>query len=1122
MNSAIERFSSAGGDVFLNVSSNHQILREPSREEMGTLLREFRSRQLSWIKKHLLADNSDGDGLVGLGYSLLKASKNSRVKNADWRSINTHSIVLGNIPESAWEMLDNIDPLPGSAPATRIHNAPLDLKRRFFAEALGEDFPSIQNLLRPELRDVYIYPGLDEAYSIAASSAEFIQMVSELSNHERREMQKDRPSNFLRKALPDLFLLWLAANDILLFPISANPIIGDPRGFDLLLENPKTASLWADIEKAHEDRPQWAKGLRASFIRTTLASTIRSSSDLSLDMFERLFALTDEKLGESGSAKLQQIYRAIRDLSGNPSLAPFHPRRSFSAKSDDSLGWVFLSTKTAPRSAFPRLLPGDYDPKDNIIAWGERLSGILSRLQLKNAGNALQAFQHFLLWLLETGSDASHLDGISREDINDGMPLASSRCFRAFLHRRGLAPETSNAVISRLASAFDAIIEEENLRIPNPIMPRFDLFKLSAVRGKTARRALGRDLLSLIKEVNRRDSFALSKSISSHYRRMLGSDGRYEDIWFPAFAILADLLLTLPLRSIQARFLDSGEGDELEPFISPDGAQTRRNTLSTATKGRREGALYAFEGKGGSGIGIYVNTNKTAVDRVSGYEIPWCSDELRESILLMREWQIERNPIGAPIPCIERHDFSQLRNPDIEISLKTTYPLFRDPVEPGNWPITRDKFADYWNQLVAAAEDELIAAGRKVSLTIEKEVSKGPKKARVMKRMAAYDIHSLRVSGITALIEAGMPPDMVRQVAGHSTLVMTLYYNKINASSLNEKLSSALDSLHFNLESVGALEEADFARLSEFLINTRSPEDASGKAMLSERIGHGDGSVEVMLHGICPGGECSTGGEFTNQAVGYMPVPRPMACSLCRYRLTGPMFLPGLVLNANRLMHEMRRKGKEIADLNDKKALIEEQGKSPHLVKAQIEALYRETDTIGAEWAAETQYIQIAETMFRKYAEAGSGEGTPGVPTLITGLETAEIEARIDKRSEFSLLQSIAEGASVWKGFRPSVALEDHREFLNEILAANDAEPFLLRLRGDIRDQAAAMLGRAISALVPDEKIEDLRNGSLRLEEFPSVSGFLEAMRKAVASASIDEKAFAALAAPNAFPGDDQ
>jgi hypothetical protein len=196
-------------------------------------------------------------------------------------------------------------------------------------------------------------------------------------------------------------------------------------------------------------------------------------------------------------------------------------------------------------------------------------------------------------------------------------------------------------------------------------------------------------------------------------------------------------------------------------------------------------------------------------------------------------------------------------------------------------------------------------------------------------------------------------------------------------------------------------------------------------------------------------------------------------------------------------MHELRRKGQEIADLNDQLQAQNRQSKTAHVLRGQIEALYRETAIISEEWAAEVQYVHVAKDLLAEFVRRESETETlpedgAQLPALITGLEALEVAAKLEARCDFALLQTLSEGAQAWFGFKPKAALADHREFLNEILSANNLDPFLLRLTGNERDLAANLLGRAIVAVVPDERIADLRSGEARLSEFP---GFDEAVR---------------------------
>lgn len=1098
------------GQVWLNMTDCHQVLRLPSKDELSDLLDEFRRRQWAWLLDTLLEVSENQQQIFGLGASRVKLSRLSPDGHTMWAAA-THRISLDAVSEEAWSLLAHVAPLPHSAASTKLFNTTIEEQRAFLRSAIGDCLESAEKLLRGEYKECLVYPWLATALGDQTTPAEFIDAVIQRASFERTT-PRDNRRNFVRKPIPDLFLLWLAQHGIVLFPVTGQIIVGESRGFEEKLIAPERLATWKIIKSAYENSAKkhhrrWIPRIESTFRILTTASTFSNAMDLSIGLFEALYAHMQSRVDSTLSDRLHMIYRPLRDSLGQRELPTFKPIRQSLSFRDTPFHWTHLSTKDNHVRVFPRLLSVTYNPLPNVCAWGDRFAHYMSKLPIKSIGNSISTCQRFLVWLVESGTQVSNLKELKREHINDGKPLASSKSFRSYLSRSGMKPETANGHIMRLASTFEAIIEEDRLGVANPIAIRFDSFKVTAPRGKTPRRPMARELLVYLQQLNREENYALSRTYKPHLRQAHTLNKQYEPSWFPGFAVIVDLLLQLPLRGFQARYLDSGEGDERIVVFNGGTPELVTNSLTTATIGRRESLFYTFEAHDGSAtLGIHVNTNKTSLDRVSGYEIPWCSPKLAESLSLLRDWQIQNNPVARPICCMEKHEFEQTQNQDVIAQLTTTYALFRDPSDARGWPISRDKLFDYWSYLLATAEDRLASEGTSIKLTEQKQESKGPNKKPVIKRIAAYDIHTLRVSGISALLEAGMPPDLVQDIAGHATIVMTLYYNKIKASRLNASLAQAMDKLTRNLDSIDGVTESEFELLSEFLLNTRASEDAAGHSLLGQRKGHGDGAIDVSVHGICPGGECSTGGEFQNQAVGYSSVPRPLACSLCRYRLTGPMFLPGLVLNANRLMHELRSKGKEIADMNQERARLEDQGKPTHVVKARIEALYRETDTVASEWAAEVQYVQLAEKMFDRFI-SGLNDPIDAAPALITAMDEAGLQSHLTRKSEFALLQSLAEGAYIWPGFKPSAAIQEHREFLNELLSASELEPFLLKLRGDLRDKAAVLLGRMVVALIPDERIDNLRTGSESLADYPTVTALLENLRtQAVIMESIDEQ----------------
>ncbi|VVB42141.1 protein of unknown function [Beijerinckiaceae bacterium RH AL1] len=400
--------------------------------------------------------------------------------------------------------------------------------------------------------------------------------------------------------------------------------------------------------------------------------------------------------------------------------------------------------------------------------------------------------------------------------------------------------------------------------------------------------------------------------------------------------------------------------------------------------------------------------------------------------------------------------------------------------------------------------------GRPIKLTEAVEINKGNGKVE-RRNVSLYDIHTIRVSGITALLEAGLPPDLVMRLAGHSTIAMTMYYNKPSASALNAKLSAVMKKAGYDLDSVNLTRER-LESISAFLVNSRPEEDRADLHLLQEISGRGDGSVEVMAHGICPGGDCSTGGVYLkNEQIGYAPVPRRLACSLCRYRLTGPMFLPGLVGNANRLIFELHRKGQEIGTLNNEIRSSRLTNSEAALKRCRVNSLYRETGAICEEWAAEVIYVRKAETMLSEFLDSNVDQASSDeLLPIISSEARAEVRIRFEQKSEFALLQSIVESADSWQIFSCETANIEHQEILNEILAANNIDPFLLRLSGKMRDKSAILIGRAIVKAVPDDCFESLREPK-GLKSFGMVAHLLQEAAVIAQSKAEDMSADASL-----------
>lgn len=570
----------------------------------------------------------------------------------------------------------------------------------------------------------------------------------------------------------------------------------------------------------------------------------------------------------------------------------------------------------------------------------------------------------------------------------------------------------------------------------------------------------------MLLEINERDDFAFSRSFGTHYAEIRGGGLLPRKEWFPGFAVLIDILLRIPLRGFQARFLDSGEEDALIYRSGEDGTPR----MEANKPGRRaEGCLTTITGIDGlARAALYVNTNKKPLSEDDGYLIGWCPPELERKLLMLREWQSKNNP-GQLIPCMESSSFKTHWNKNVPRAVKKSICLFRSPGSSG-WPISANRLRGYWDALVAKAEDEMTRRGTPMSLTILDKNGK---------RRSAYDVHSLRVSGISNLISAGVPLDIVQKLSGHSEIAMVLYYNKVECSAMNDVMTKASEKMLADLTSEGPpIEQLALGNISE-------AHNKIAMTMLAERRPRGDGSVVVMPHGVCPGGECATGGENGK------PVP-PGACSICRYRLTGPAFLPGIVLNANRLMHELHEKAKEI-EITDRKILAAiTEGRATTRLDGQRALQDTEAEHKARQWAAELQYAEYAKRMMR--SESGGR-------ALISPDD--EIETRLEEMHELAVLQRLVEGASAIEGFRPEQALVNHRLLLADILSVDSVSDLMLGIDRDLIDRAALLAGRTLCALIPEDRLTNLTTGAEKLSDFPAAFEQIQRLREFAANGGL-------------------
>lgn len=427
-------------------------------------------------------------------------------------------------------------------------------------------------------------------------------------------------------------------------------------------------------------------------------------------------------------------------------------------------------------------------------------------------------------------------------------------------------------------------------------------------------------LILMCKDILTEDDHKWSKSLDSQYFDWLNEDtGNYQRIWCPSLTNLILMQLELPLRKIQAKSLDSGEGDEYKYDVTSqawvENTSPHANYwLNHEAIAQSRGVLRRVETAKGDSLVLYVNTNKTqdrehAFSETSGYEIPWNNIAVINIVKKQLDWLEVYHPVDKP------QDFGSL--PTTVFGKKPTksalemipdrFYLFRCKLNNSNaldGPPQEHIIVEFWNELMKELDKRVKELGEDFNIITKEVVSNNA-------YISLFTPHGLRVSGLTSFYKAGVPIEILSKlVAGHKSLFMTFYYLKLSSEDITETLTEASKKIENN-------QQAEFKK---FLRSVAY--DEASKYMHTHKHFPSDswssitkGLWEVTSLGICPnaGTLCNEGGPLlkkSNKAkkAVFGPVEGGEGnCIRCRFLITGEAFLIPLMLYGNKLLADAKK-----------------------------------------------------------------------------------------------------------------------------------------------------------------------------------------------------------------------
>ncbi len=174
----------------------------------------------------------------------------------------------------------------------------------------------------------------------------------------------------------------------------------------------------------------------------------------------------------------------------------------------------------------------------------------------------------------------------------------------------------------------------------------------------------------------------------------------------------------------------------------------------------------------------------------------------------------------------------------------------------------------------------------------------------------AYDIHSIRVTGITRYVDAGFSLHLVALLSGHTDInTMVRVYIKLDKKTLERKLKEAITDAQklitselapkYSGENSEALKQ-ELKHHKLFSLHKNSPDGKNYELGVNIALEKDPLLYRPMIHGICPAVEC--------------PIGRENRCSLCPHLITGKPFASGVAHMANLSFARFYRETKALED----------------------------------------------------------------------------------------------------------------------------------------------------------------------------------------------------------------
>ena len=614
----------------------------------------------------------------------------------------------------------------------------------------------------------------------------------------------------------------------------------------------------------------------------------------------------------------------------------------------EQVGFKKFNRSYLSETSMRRILNSDNERKSLKLGWAKGLipETLFEEISTYTASNCnkktIGRVNHFVDWYISlTEKYKSEINRIVDFNVimfKDPLFKFSDKTFYDYLNGIEAGDTTVRTIWSTVHQMFDNVINasrlSDNKSYANPFPESKKVFRATVVNSQTTRAAMPSVIHKMALDILKKDDYQfakdnLPKSTLSLLNKAMGIR---ESVFSYNIPYILHILLILPLRLHQVRWLDEGLLDSkiwditsgqyiknthpLAGYRYPDGE-------THSKKYNQTGVFSSEQAQGNENLNLYINTNKTKGYSLqkkgyTGYTIPWphdCDIEDVVDVYNILEKQRVFNSTYSPLdiePVKVIDEDSGKYDAQVWVNLPYFTPLFRDL----SMPRVSDADATLTNLYLPTKSDNV----RTLFKLLMKEAEKHYKETYPQYAdhivvfnedgNCLFDVHTLRVFGITDLLDRGLDKEIVKILVGHNTSIMTLYYHKRTEAMYRRLLLESKKKAGVATEN--ELLYLEFGlRDGEALIDLFSlvPEWQSDKFPRPDMAK--GGKPKVMKGGVCDSFDCETGGiniKYTRQQEVFeisSVEGGSLRCGNCRYWKTGPRFLLEQIYYLNEVASEV-------------------------------------------------------------------------------------------------------------------------------------------------------------------------------------------------------------------------